>query len=86
MLSLQPHLRAVSDRAKERTDGLAASLCNELGRYLRIIGDYPGARPYYERALAIRERVLGPDHPTTQVVRQNLTALKKGRKRKKVES
>ncbi len=29
------------------------------------MGDLAAARPYYERALAIRERVLGPDHPDT---------------------
>ncbi|MCG8349887.1 MAG: tetratricopeptide repeat protein [Chloroflexales bacterium] len=29
----------------------------------------------YERALAIREQALGPDHPHTQTVRRNLAAL-----------
>ena len=28
-------------------------------------GDYAAAHPLYERALAIREQVLGPDHPDT---------------------
>jgi hypothetical protein len=38
LLGLQPHLRAVSDRAQERTDDRAASLCNDLGVYLYTIG------------------------------------------------
>jgi len=40
----------------------AASL-NNLAVLLRIQGDVETARPLYERALAIRARVLGPDHP-----------------------
>src|SRR5262249_5916451 len=28
-------------------------------------GDFAGARPLYERALAICEKVLGPEHPDT---------------------
>ncbi|MCB0182395.1 MAG: tetratricopeptide repeat protein, partial [Anaerolineae bacterium] len=38
-------------------------------------GDYAAARPYYEQALAIFERKLGPNHPYTQIVRGNLAAL-----------
>ena len=33
------------------------------------------ARPYYEQALAIFESTLGPDHPYTQSIRDNLAAL-----------
>jgi hypothetical protein len=37
------------------------------------------AKPLFERALAIREKVLGPEHPDTAKIRQNLSALgKKG--------
>ena len=39
------------------------------------MGDLAGARPYYERALAILERVLGADHPHTVTVRGNLESL-----------
>ena len=38
-------------------------------------GDLVGARPYYERALAILEKRLGPNHPTTKVARGNLESL-----------
>jgi len=30
----------------------------------------------YQRALAIRERVLGPEHPRTCTTREQLTALR----------
>jgi tetratricopeptide (TPR) repeat protein len=33
------------------------------------------ARPCYERALAIREKALGPDHPNTALSLNNLGAL-----------
>jgi tetratricopeptide (TPR) repeat protein len=75
LLAWQPHLRAVVERALPRDDERAASLCNELGYHLWMIGDYPGARPYYERALAIREKVLGPEHPDTAYSLNNLGFL-----------
>jgi hypothetical protein len=52
----------------------AASL-NNLGGLLQTVGDLAGARPLYERALAICERVLGPDHPSSRIVRENLAKL-----------
>jgi hypothetical protein len=39
------------------------------------MGDYPAARPYYEQALAIIESILPPNHPSIQVVRENLASL-----------
>jgi tetratricopeptide (TPR) repeat protein len=65
LLAWQVHLRAVTDAAQEREDERAARLCNSLGRHLYMIGDYAGARPYYERALRIREQVLGSEQPDT---------------------
>jgi hypothetical protein len=44
-------------------------------RLLQAMGDLQGARPYFERALAILTARLGPDHPHTQTVRRNLDAL-----------
>jgi tetratricopeptide (TPR) repeat protein len=38
-------------------------------------GDYDAARPLYERALAIREQVLGPNHPETALALNNLAGL-----------
>jgi Tetratricopeptide repeat len=37
--------------------------------------DIAGARQYYERALAIRERALGPEHPSTAATLSNLGGL-----------
>src|SRR6516162_10201987 len=38
-------------------------------------GAYLEARPLYERALAIREKVLGPEHPWTAESLNNLASL-----------
>jgi tetratricopeptide (TPR) repeat protein len=39
-------------------------------------GKYEQAEPLYQRALAICERSLGPDHPTTVTIRENYASLK----------
>ena len=57
---------------RHRADARAALLRNDLGYLLDSMGDYAAARPYYERALAIREQVLGPDHPDTRSSRASL--------------
>ncbi|MCB8977790.1 MAG: tetratricopeptide repeat protein [Ardenticatenaceae bacterium] len=75
LLPWQPHLRHVADAAVARESGKAANLCNELGYHIRAVGDSAGARPFYERALAIREKALGPDHPDTALSLNNLGAL-----------
>jgi hypothetical protein len=38
-------------------------------------GDPAAARPLFERALAICERALGPDHPDTVAARRALAEL-----------
>ena len=53
---------------------MATSL-NNLGAVLRAQGDLEGARGYYERALAIREKALGADHPDVATSLNNLGAL-----------
>jgi tetratricopeptide (TPR) repeat protein len=75
LLQWQPHLRAVTDRALIRDDPRAASLCSASGYYLWMVGDFAGARPYFERALAIDEKVLGSEHPDTSSSLNNLGAL-----------
>ncbi len=77
LLAWQPHLRAVTDAALKREDERAARLGNELGYHLWGTGDYAGARPYYERALGIDEKTLGPDHPDTAIDLNNLGLLLK---------
>ena len=46
-----------------------------LGTLLQAMGQLREARPYYERALAIYEQVLGPDHPDTARSLNNLGYL-----------
>jgi tetratricopeptide (TPR) repeat protein len=72
LLALRPHLRAVTDRAMERQDRTAVRLCGELGIHLEKAGDYSGARPYLERAVAISTEVSGAEHPDTANSLNNL--------------
>ena len=74
-LALQGHLRFVTDRAMRRDDQWAARLCNALGHYLRMIGEYRGARLYLEQALVIKRKVLGEEHPDTALGLNNLGRL-----------
>jgi tetratricopeptide (TPR) repeat protein len=49
-----------------------ASIRNTLGTTYWYLGEAPLAFPQYERALELRRRELGPDHPDTLAVRNNL--------------
>jgi tetratricopeptide (TPR) repeat protein len=62
MLTLQVHLRAVTDVAKERADAEAADLCEVLGWHLVLLGSYQEPQSYLEHSLAIREAVFGDCH------------------------
>jgi tetratricopeptide (TPR) repeat protein len=48
---------------------------NNLALLPRDQGDLAGARPLFERALAIRENVLGPEHPDTAWSLYNLAGV-----------
>ena len=48
---------------------------NNLASLLWAQGDLAAARPLYERALAIREKVLGPGHPHTVSTLNNLARV-----------
>jgi tetratricopeptide (TPR) repeat protein len=48
---------------------------HNLGMLLQDTGEYDAARPYLERALAIREKVMGADHPNTAQSLNNLGML-----------
>ncbi len=39
------------------------------------MGDYEKALPFYQRALDIREKVLGPQHPDVATTLNNLAGL-----------
>jgi tetratricopeptide (TPR) repeat protein len=67
-----PHLRQVALVADVRGNASAATLLNNLGSLLSEQGDLIGARPYYERALAIYEQTLGSTHPYTAGILNNL--------------
>jgi tetratricopeptide (TPR) repeat protein len=69
------HLRHAVVAAGDREDETAATLCNRLGYYLNMSGDLSGARPYFERALAVLERALGPEHPDTATSLNNMGYL-----------
>ena len=53
---------------------MAQSLNNLAGLY-RDQGKYAEAEPLFQRALAIRERTLGPEHPEAARSLQNLAVL-----------
>lgn len=75
LIAWQAHLRFVADEARQREDERSGRLCNALGEHLSTTGDFEGARPYSERALAIAEKVLGTDHPNTATSLNNLGEL-----------
>jgi uncharacterized protein HemY len=47
-----------------------ATSFNNLGSLRFSQGRYQEAATYLERALALIERLLGPDHPNTQTMRR----------------
>ncbi|HEX6292081.1 MAG TPA: tetratricopeptide repeat protein [Herpetosiphonaceae bacterium] len=65
LLALQPHLRFLTEAAQARADARAAALRNALGVHLLQLGAYGEAQGCLDQARAIRQRVLGPDHPDT---------------------
>jgi tetratricopeptide (TPR) repeat protein len=64
---LTPHLLAVchTKMPDAAADGECAELLNRAGCYFNGTTAYLSARPLFERALAIREKVLGSEHPYT---------------------
>ena len=62
--------QGVDEQASYVLDGLASYRHGALAAYA-------AARPLYERALAIREKVLGPEHPDTANSLNNLALLLK---------
>src|SRR6202040_2098038 len=51
------------------------AVLNNLGNSLREAGDYAGAEPLLQRALAIDEKALGPDYPDVATCLNNLASL-----------
>jgi Flp pilus assembly protein TadD len=50
-------------------------ILNNLGRLYDIQGQYAQAEPLFRRSLAIREKVLGPNHPDVATSLENLALL-----------
>ena len=66
-----PSMRRRSGRS---TPGFATDL-NNLAEIYHAQGKYAEAEPLYKRALAIREKALGPEHPQTALSFNNLALL-----------
>jgi tetratricopeptide (TPR) repeat protein len=61
-----PALALLEPPLPDGVEEAAARLLNGLAAYRQYaLGAFAQARPLYERALALRERCLGPDHPDT---------------------
>ncbi len=72
-LSLEPHMRAVTDAALERADQMAVYLGHELGRHLSHSGSLADEAVYFpKRALEIDERLHGVGAPATALSVNNL--------------
>jgi tetratricopeptide (TPR) repeat protein len=52
-----------------------ANSLNNLAVLYRAQGRYPEAEPLNQRALAIQEKALGPEHPNTVTNLNNLAEL-----------
>jgi hypothetical protein len=52
-----------------------ATTLNNLAVLFQAQGKYPETEPLYRRALVIRERALGPEHPDTVAVAGNYVGL-----------
>ncbi len=50
--------------------------CNNLAAIHNARGQPDEAEKLHRRALAIKERLLGPDHPDTEAVRENFEDLR----------
>ena len=73
---LSPHAQAALDALPGDVVFLAAAhLANRCALYLWNRGEYGAAEPLYTRALAIREKTLGPDHPDVAKSLNNLAIL-----------
>jgi tetratricopeptide (TPR) repeat protein len=74
---LTPHLLAIceTEMADTAANAERADLLNRAGSYFHGRAAYSAARPLFERALAIREKARGPEHPDTAQGLNNLALL-----------
>jgi len=76
---LSPHAAQVAAHSEEAQLSLerASLLLNQLGQYAQGRAELQRARSYYERALAISEKVYGPDHPNVAIRANNIGQILK---------
>jgi tetratricopeptide (TPR) repeat protein len=74
---LTPHLLASceTEKADAAPNAECAELLDRAGGYFHGRAAYSSAWPLFERALAIREKALGPDHPLTATSLNNLASM-----------
>ncbi len=72
-----PHALVCADwiEQEQMMESEPAHLLHSVGDYLDDRARYREAEPLYRRALAIREQVLGPEHPTTAMSLYSLAGL-----------
>ncbi len=64
------------DPLPEGTEEVASQLLHGVAEFQsRALGTYAAAEPLYERALAIREKALGPSHPDTAATIEGLALV-----------
>jgi tetratricopeptide (TPR) repeat protein len=63
------------EKTSGRDDAITATPLNNLAAIHDATGDYAKSEPLYTRALAIREKVLAPEHPDTLVSLNNLAGV-----------
>jgi tetratricopeptide (TPR) repeat protein/transcriptional regulator with XRE-family HTH domain len=77
---LLPHALVCLERADANHDDLVlASLAFKAGQYLQVRGRYVEAEPLYQRALSIRERLLGLEHAEVAAVLERVADLSQER-------
>jgi tetratricopeptide (TPR) repeat protein len=72
---LSPHLIAVCETETANVARTPVVLLNRAGSYFHGRGVYSEARPLLGRALAIREKTVGPEDPDTATSLNNLASL-----------
>jgi hypothetical protein len=74
---LTPHLLAScgTEIADPAANAECAGLLNRAGQYFHRRAGFSGARQLYERALAIYQKVRGPEHRDTATTLDNLASL-----------
>jgi hypothetical protein len=72
---LTAHVLAICESETADTNSQCATLLNGAGSFFHGLAAHSFARALFERALAIREKVLGPEHPFTANSLSNLALL-----------